>query len=65
MMVFARAPVPGRCKTRLAARFGDEAAAELAGAFLRRTVASLAGAGGWELEVHHWPGDEPGPVRRA
>lgn len=34
LMVFARAPEPGRAKTRLAATLGDEAAAALHGAFV-------------------------------
>lgn len=37
--LFARQPVAGRCKTRLAAMIGKEAAARLADAFLRDTAA--------------------------
>ncbi|HVF11413.1 MAG TPA: TIGR04282 family arsenosugar biosynthesis glycosyltransferase [Abditibacteriaceae bacterium] len=37
--VFARAPVPGQVKTRLAQAMGDEAAAALAGAMLCDTLA--------------------------
>lgn len=33
--IFARHPVPGRCKTRLAAAIGEQAAANLAAAFVR------------------------------
>lgn len=60
ILVFAKAPRPGRAKTRLAATVGDQRAAELAAAFLDDTLrhaaraAVLAGAG---LEVHHDPPD--------
>lgn len=40
--VFVRAPIPGRAKTRLARRIGDEAACDLYRAFVEDTVASLA-----------------------
>jgi hypothetical protein len=39
--VFAKAPRPGRVKTRLAATIGDDPAAELAAAFLADTWASV------------------------
>jgi rSAM/selenodomain-associated transferase 1 len=39
--VMARAPVPGRCKTRLAAAVGDERASELCRAMLLDTLASI------------------------
>lgn len=39
--VFARAPVPGRCKTRLAAAIGAEAAAVLHAAFVTDTLRTL------------------------
>jgi hypothetical protein len=39
--VMARAPVPGRCKTRLAASVGDAQAAELCRAMLLDTLASI------------------------
>jgi rSAM/selenodomain-associated transferase 1 len=39
--VMARAPVPGRCKTRLAASIGDSRAAELCRAMLLDTLASI------------------------
>ena len=38
----ARAPLPGRCKTRLAAALGDEGAARLYEAMLRDTLAAMA-----------------------
>jgi rSAM/selenodomain-associated transferase 1 len=39
--VMARAPVPGRCKTRLAASVGDARAAELCRAMLLDTLAAI------------------------
>ena len=39
--VFAKPPVPGRSKTRLALGIGEDAAARLAGAFLEDTVKAL------------------------
>lgn len=38
LVVFAKAPIPGQVKTRLARRVGDRAAADLAAAFLLDTV---------------------------
>jgi rSAM/selenodomain-associated transferase 1 len=38
--VFAKQPLPGACKTRLAATIGPERAAELADAFIRDTLAT-------------------------
>lgn len=65
ILVVAKAPVRGRVKTRLAATLGEQAALELATAFLADTVAlvdripgargvlattaSLAGPPGWEV----------------
>ncbi len=42
LCMFARAPLPGRCKTRLAATIGDDAAAELYEALLLDTMARLS-----------------------
>lgn len=42
LVVFARRPVPGRVKTRLAATLGDEAAADLYAAFVEDLVAQVA-----------------------
>lgn len=39
LLIFAKAPVPGRVKTRLAARLGARGAAELYKRLLRRTLA--------------------------
>lgn len=42
ILVMAKAPVPGQAKTRLAARVGDEAAADLAAAALLDTLDAAA-----------------------
>lgn len=42
VLVLAKAPVPGRAKTRLAAVTGDEVAADLAAAALLDTIAAVA-----------------------
>lgn len=43
--IFAKPPIPGRCKTRLAAAVGDRVAADLARAFLADTVALVRRTG--------------------
>ncbi len=45
IVVFAKAPVPGRVKTRLAATIGDEAAADLHRAFLADLAETVAETG--------------------
>lgn len=45
LVVFAKAPVPGRVKTRLARHLGRRGAARLYRTLLRRTLATAAGAG--------------------
>src|SRR5437016_5837453 len=58
--VFARDPVPGAVKTRLAAALGAEEAARLYAAFLADLAAELAAASGeWESVLAH-TGEEPG-----
>jgi uncharacterized protein len=51
VIMFAKAPVPGKVKTRLHTHFSPEAAAELHGAFLRdqasRLLATRDGFEGW------------------
>ncbi len=42
LAVMARAPVPGLCKTRLAARIGDRAAADIYESMLRDTLGAYA-----------------------
>lgn len=44
LVVFARYPTPGRVKTRLAARLGDQGAAQLYEAFVRDLVARFSDA---------------------
>lgn len=48
LIVFARRPVPGQAKTRLAAHCGPERAAQIAAELIRATV---------ELAVAHWSGE--------
>jgi glycosyltransferase A (GT-A) superfamily protein (DUF2064 family) len=47
LLIGARAPVPGACKTRLGASIGMEAAAELYRAFLVDLAARFTGDPGW------------------
>jgi len=49
--VMARAPAPGRCKTRLAASLGDEGAASLYRAMLLDTVDALGHEGGGDTRL--------------
>lgn len=61
--VMARAPVAGRCKTRLAAAVGAERAASLCEAMLRDTLAAIERSGeGMRLVVFAAPEDD-GPAR--
>ena len=46
VLVMAKAPVPGRAKTRLAVATGDEVAADLAAAALLDTIAAVAALSG-------------------
>lgn len=59
MLIFAKAPVPGRAKTRLIPALGAEAAARLAEELFWFTLrqAQLAGVGPIELWVTPGPGD--------
>ncbi len=54
LMVFAKVPVPGSCKTRLAVRFGHDAAAELAEAFLVTTLRRFGGPNGSRCVEYHF-----------
>lgn len=49
--IFAKPPLPGRVKTRLAARIGDCSAAKCADAFLRDTVESARRSGAGRVVV--------------
>lgn len=49
--VFARAPVAGAVKTRLIPRLGEEGAARLHAALVRRALDSAVRAGAWPVEL--------------
>jgi len=49
--VFAKAPVPGRVKTRLAAHLGDERAALLAACLTRHALSAATGSGVGSVEL--------------
>ncbi|MCS4503845.1 TIGR04282 family arsenosugar biosynthesis glycosyltransferase [Arhodomonas aquaeolei] len=51
LLIFAKPPLRGRVKTRLARRIGDRAALAAYRGLLRDTVVRLAGAGGARLTV--------------
>lgn len=55
VIVFARAPVPGRVKTRLAAAIGAQAAARLHARLVRRAVRTAVAAGAGVVELHCAP----------
>lgn len=57
MLVFARAPVPGRCKTRLIPALGPAGAAALHRRLVRRTL-TTALASGFSVEL--WCAPDPG-----
>jgi rSAM/selenodomain-associated transferase 1 len=63
VVLFAKVPVPGRVKTRLAKAIGDDAAALLHAAFLEDAIASARRLRGITVELHTdipWP-DAPLP----
>jgi uncharacterized protein len=55
--VFAKAPVPGRVKTRLAGLLGERGAADLHAALVRRTLATAVASGVGEVELWCAPDD--------
>lgn len=60
VIVFAKAPVPGKAKTRLGAGIGDEAAAAFAAAFIADVCATVS-----TLDLHAvlaWAGEEGHPA---
>ncbi|MBI2944890.1 MAG: TIGR04282 family arsenosugar biosynthesis glycosyltransferase [Candidatus Wallbacteria bacterium] len=63
LIVFAKVPLPGSCKTRLAASIGDERAARLAEAFLRETIELGEGAG-CDRALYFAPAEESERARR-
>jgi len=58
LIVFARAPVPGRVKTRLAPLLGAEGAARLHERMVERTLGTALAAGCGEVGLHCSPGTE-------
>ncbi|MDF1555495.1 MAG: TIGR04282 family arsenosugar biosynthesis glycosyltransferase [Deferrisomatales bacterium] len=63
LLVFAKEPVPGRVKTRLAADIGDAAACRLYRAFLGDVAEHLTGL--TAVAVTWWVDGAPGPVIAA
>ena len=59
LVVFAKAPIPGQVKTRLARHVGDRAAADLAAAFLLDTVDRARASGARVLLAFDPPEEEP------
>lgn len=55
-MIFAKAPTPGRVKTRLIPALGEQAAAALHGRLAARTLATAAAAGLGQVELWCTPG---------
>lgn len=64
VIVFAKAPVPGLAKTRLAPALGEAGAAALAGRMLRHALAQAAAAGIGPVELCAAP-DASHPALRA
>jgi len=64
LQVFAKAPVPGRVKTRLARTIGTEAATSAYRALAERTLATAAGAGAPAWWVRSSSGSIPNPIPR-
>lgn len=66
LIVFTKAPVPGRVNTRLIPALGEEAAAELYLELLRRTLTTATTADIDNVQLHCTPGiDHPGLVELA
>jgi uncharacterized protein len=65
VLVFVRAPQPGRVKTRLAAAIGDQAALRVYRRLARHTLAEVRAlaAEGVEVRVHYAPADAGDEVR--
>jgi len=64
LIVFARSPVPGRVKTRLAPLLGAGGAARLHERMVERTLATGVSAGFAKIELHCAPGVEDAFFRR-
>jgi rSAM/selenodomain-associated transferase 1 len=64
VVLFAREPVAGRVKTRLAREIGEGAATALYGSFLQDLAAALPDPGRWDAALAHAE-PEPGPILAA
>lgn len=64
LVIFARLPVPGRVKTRLAASVGAADACELYRACAQNAICAAMECSGWcNVVLSHTEGDEPPDVR--
>jgi rSAM/selenodomain-associated transferase 1 len=50
-MIFAKAPVAGRAKTRLIPLLGEQGAADMQARLLRHVIVALAGQGDWQTQL--------------
>jgi uncharacterized protein len=64
VLLFVRAPVAGRVKTRLAAEIGAEAALRVYTRLAEHTLAEALRLGGVQVRVHFTPADSGDAVRR-
>ncbi len=62
LIIFAKLPVEGQVKTRLAATSGlsHPQVTRLYEAFLQDTITAAAMTGAERIAIHYWPGDESG-----
>lgn len=63
ILIMAKAPLPGRTKTRLAATLGDDRAMAVYRRLVARTGAAVAAAGADRVVVHFTPADGEAGVR--
>ena len=59
LCIYAKPPIPGRAKSRLAEDIGAEAAADLAAALLKDLYRELLGMPGVEISLWHTPESQP------
>jgi uncharacterized protein len=62
ILIFLKAPVPGRAKTRLAAGVGDARAMEIYAKLVQRQLAAIPDD--WPVEVHFAPAQSEALMRR-
>ncbi len=62
LILFLKAPTPGRVKTRLQPQLTAQAAATLYRAMVEDLVAGLSKSEGWEFVVFFWPREEESAV---